>query len=108
MGKILGKPECLFWSLLLGPTNNLSSAGFGPKITQDGAQLMSGNSVQSSPVIRAVYRPGAEDPNRQIHMKSRSASLFINNVEKLLCGLHGHGVHPLPSFQITKNGTLGG
>ena len=44
----------------------------------------------------------------QIHMKTRSASLFINNMKKLLCGLGGHVVHPLPSFQITKNGTLGG
>ena len=57
MGKILGKPECLFWSLLLGPTNNLSFVGSGPKITKDDAQLMSGDSVQSSPVIRAIYRP---------------------------------------------------
>ena len=44
----------------------------------------------------------------QIHMKTRSASLFINNMKKLLCSLGGHVVHPLPSFQITKNGTLGG
>ena len=57
MGKILGKPECLFWSLLLGPTNNLSFVGSGPKITKDDAQLMSEDSVQSSPVIRAIYRP---------------------------------------------------
>lgn len=93
--------------LCFGSTNNLSSVGFGTQGTKDHAQLLSWNSVQFSPVIRAIYMPGAEDINMHIHIKRNSASLFINVIKKLLCGLSRPVVHPL-SFSNNKNGASGG